>query len=39
MVPEVRWASCQQEKTAPTVGLGEKLAVKWGYTVPEEQAK
>ena len=29
-VLEVRWAGCQQEEPAPTAGLGEKPAAKWG---------
>ena len=29
-VPQVRWAGCQQEELAPTAGLREKPATKWG---------
>ena len=37
-VPEVRWASCQQEEPAPTAGLRETCS--WvGHMVPGEQVK
>lgn len=37
--PVVRWASCQQEELASTVGLGDKTAAGWAPSTWETDPK
>ena len=36
---EIRWAGCQQEKPAPTGGLGKNPTAKWDTRFPRKQVK